>query len=74
MVVDHYHGAPPRCERPSPSAFDRYIDATIVLGRRSTFTVGIAQLGADGMRYESLLESADRDMYRNKTARYGHML
>lgn len=51
-------------------AFDRFTDSTLVMGRRATFTVGIAQLGSDGMRYESLLESADRDMYRGKFARY----
>lgn len=51
-------------------ALKRYTDATLVLGRRSTFTVGIAQLGPDGMRYESLLEAADRDMYRGKYERH----
>ena len=56
------------------AAMKRYSDATLVLGRRSTFTVGIAQLGPDGMRYESLLEAADRDMYRGKFERYGENL
>ena len=51
-------------------AHGRFADATLVLGRRSTFTAGIAQLGRDGMRYESLLEAADRDMYRGKAGRY----
>lgn len=51
-------------------ASDRYSDATLVMGRRASFTVGLAELGRDGMRYESLLESADRDMYRGKSARF----
>ena len=55
-------------------ALNRFTDATLVLGRRSTFTVGIAQLGPDGMRYESLLEAADRDMYRGKFERYCEIL
>ncbi len=55
-------------------ALKRFTDATLVLGRRSTFTIGIAQLGPDGMRYESLLEAADRDMYRGKFERYGNAL
>ena len=55
-------------------ALKRYSDATLVLGRRSTYTVGIARLGPDGMRYESLLEAADRDMYRGKFERYGDVL
>jgi len=70
VIVDHYRSAP-EVRKALAHAFDRYIDATIVLGRRSTFTVGLAQIGVDGMRYESLLEAADRDMYRNKTARFG---
>lgn len=56
------------------TALHSFTDATIVLGRRSTFTVGIAALGADGMRYESLLEAADRDMYRGKFERCGDVL
>lgn len=55
-------------------ALEGFTDATIVLGRRSTFTVGIAALGPDGMRYESLLEAADRDMYRGKFERFGDVL
>ena len=51
-------------------ALNRFTDATLILGRRATFTVGIASLGPDGMRYESLLEAADRDMYRGKFERY----
>ena len=51
-------------------ALNRFTDATLILGRRATFTVGIAALGSDGMRYESLLEAADRDMYRGKFERY----
>ena len=52
------------------AALDQFTDATLILGRRSTFTYGLAKLGTDGMRYESLLESADRDMYRGKASRY----
>ena len=55
-------------------ALDRFTDATLILGRRATFTVGIATLGPDGMRYESLLEAADRDMYRCKFERYEGVL
>ena len=51
-------------------ALNRFTDATLILGRRATFTVGLSSLGPDGMRYESLLEAADRDMYRNKFERY----
>ncbi len=69
VVVDPKR-SPKELRRALALAFDRYTDATLVMGRRSTFTVGLAQLGTDGMRYESLLEAADRDMYRGKFARY----
>ena len=55
-------------------ASDRFTDATLILGRRATFTVGMAALGPDGMRYESLLEAADRDMYRAKFERCGETI
>ena len=55
-------------------ALKGFTDSTLVLGRRSTFTVGIARLGPDGVRYETLLEAADRDMYRAKFDRCGEML
>lgn len=55
-------------------ALDHFTDATLVMGRRSTFTAGIAQLGPDGLRYEALLEAADRDMYRGKFARYNTLV
>lgn len=66
--------SPDELRRALAFALDRYNDATLVMGRRASFTVGIAQLGSDGMRYESLLESADRDMYRGKTARFQTMV
>ena len=70
VIVDD-HRKPAELRAALARALDQYTDATLVLGRRSTFTVGLAQLGPDGMRYESLLEAADRDMYRGKFERYG---
>lgn len=62
---------PAELRRALAFALDRYSDATLVMGRRSSFTIGLAQAGQDGMRYESLMEAADQDMYRGKFARYG---
>lgn len=64
---------PAELRRALAFALDRYSDATLVMGRRSSFTVGVAQAGVDGMRYESLMEAADQDMYRGKFARHGAM-
>ncbi len=73
VVVDPGRSAD-ETRRALQHALRTYNDATLVMGRKSSFTVGIAQLGPDGMRYEALLESADRDMYRNKFDRFSGML
>lgn len=71
FVVMDRRRDPAELRRALAFALDRYSDATLVMGRRSSFTVGVAQAGPDGMRYESLMEAADQDMYRGKFARYG---
>lgn len=47
-------------------ALNRFSDATLVLGHRSTFSYGVAGLRTDGTTLEALLQCADARMYRHK--------
>ena len=47
-------------------ALNRFSDATLVLGHRSTFSYGLAELGVDGTALEPLLQCADARMYLQK--------
>ncbi|HLK15984.1 MAG TPA: GGDEF domain-containing protein [Fimbriimonadaceae bacterium] len=50
-------------------ALNRFSDATLVQGHRSTFSYGVSGLRADGASLEPLLQCADARMYRQKGAK-----
>ena len=51
-------------------ALNRFSDATLVLGHRSTFSYGISSLRSDGIALEPLLKCADARMYRHKGSKF----
>jgi diguanylate cyclase (GGDEF)-like protein len=53
-------------EKAVQRALNRFTDATLVLGHRASFSVGLATLREDGASLESLFSAADRAMYRRK--------
>ncbi len=50
-------------------AAEAFGDATLILGRKSTISIGMAVAPEDGVIIDKLIERADEDMYRRKAER-----
>jgi diguanylate cyclase (GGDEF)-like protein len=55
-------------ERMLETACNNYSDRTLVSGHASSFSYGIGTPGRDGFSWDTLLDAADQDMYRRKSA------